>query len=157
MALDKKIVKDSGLSVSYFRILNIEVNYVYDISTITIEEYISEDYRNKAKKKAELLNTIAELEQQSNTTKDFNATYKIPKVIIPTINLSIFVLNFGFNLAFVKILAFFLLSSVLKSINLSSTIYPNTNPVYKAKLFTNSSPVKKYTATANTVRIKNNM
>ena len=31
MALDKKIVKDSGLSVSYFRILNIEVNYVYDI------------------------------------------------------------------------------------------------------------------------------
>lgn len=82
MALDKKIVKDSGLSVSYFRILNIEVNYVYDISTITIEEYISEDYRNKAKKKAELLNTIAELEQQSNTTKDF----KLKESLIEKIN-----------------------------------------------------------------------
>lgn len=82
MALNKKIVKDSGLSVSYFRILNIEVNYVYDISTITIEEYISEDYRNKAKKKAELLNTIAELEQQSNTTKDF----KLKESLIEKIN-----------------------------------------------------------------------
>ena len=82
MALDKKIVKDSGLSVSYFRILNIEVNYVYDISNITIEEYISEDYRNKAKKKAELLNTIAELEQQSNTTKDF----KLKESLIEKIN-----------------------------------------------------------------------
>lgn len=82
MALDKKIVKDSGLSVSYFRILNIEVNYVYDISTVTIEEYISEDYRNKAKKKAELLNTIAELEQQSNTTKDF----KLKESLIEKIN-----------------------------------------------------------------------
>lgn len=82
MALDKKIVKDSGLSVSYFRILNIEVNYVYDISTITIEEYISEDYRNKAKKKAELLNTIVELEQQSNTTKDF----KLKESLIEKIN-----------------------------------------------------------------------
>ena len=82
MALNKKIVKDSGLSVSYFRILNIEVNYVYDISTVTIEEYISEDYRNKAKKKAELLNTIAELEQQSNTTKDF----KLKESLIEKIN-----------------------------------------------------------------------
>lgn len=82
MALNKKIVKDSGLSVSYFRILNIEINYVYDISTITIEEYISEDYRNKAKKKAELLNTIAELEQQSNTTKDF----KLKESLIEKIN-----------------------------------------------------------------------
>lgn len=70
MALSKKIIKDSGLSVSYFRILNIEVDYVYNMSIITIEEYISEDYRNKAKKKAELLNTITELEQQSNATKD---------------------------------------------------------------------------------------
>ena len=48
----------------------------------SFEEYISEDYRNKAKKKAELLNTIAELEQQSNTTKDF----KLKESLIEKIN-----------------------------------------------------------------------
>lgn len=49
MAINKEITKESGLITKYHRILKIAINYNKNQSIITLEDYTSEDYRNKAK------------------------------------------------------------------------------------------------------------
>ena len=61
MALNKEITKESGLTTKYHRIAGVAINYNQNQSIITVEDYISEDYRNKAKKIIEVKQQISDL------------------------------------------------------------------------------------------------
>ena len=70
MAMNKEITKDSGLTVTYHRISKIEINYIAKYCNITIEEYVSEDFRNKAKQADELRKQLINLQYQISNTSD---------------------------------------------------------------------------------------
>lgn len=70
MAIKVDITKNSGLNISYIRISKIAINYNLNQSIVTLEEYVSEDYRNKAKKQIEVRQNIKELFKQLESTKD---------------------------------------------------------------------------------------
>lgn len=88
MALSKDIKKLSGLTVNYLRIAKIAINYNLNQSIITVEEYISEDYRNKARKQEEDRRGLNELFAQLEKAKDFEIqkalTQKIQKLQLMT-------------------------------------------------------------------------
>ena len=88
MALSKDIKKLSGLTVNYIRIAKIAINYNLNQSIITVEEYISEDYRNKARKQEEDRRGLNELFAQLEKAKDFEIqkalTQKIQKLQLMT-------------------------------------------------------------------------
>lgn len=61
MAISKEVTKESGLITKYHRILKIAINYNKNQSIITLEDYISEDYREKAKLADEVRRQIKDL------------------------------------------------------------------------------------------------
>ena len=69
MALSKDIEKPSGLVINYIRIAKIAINYKLNQSIITVEEYISEEHRNLAKKQIEIRNSLNELFTQLESNK----------------------------------------------------------------------------------------
>ena len=70
MAFKIDVTKKSGLKISYIKIAKISINYVLKQSIITLEEYISEEFRNKAKEQIELKNKLNELQNQISTASD---------------------------------------------------------------------------------------
>ena len=70
MAFKIDVTKKSGLKISYIKIAKISINYVLKQSIITLEEYISEEFRNKAKEQIELKNKLNELQNQLSTASD---------------------------------------------------------------------------------------
>lgn len=70
MAMKKEILKESGLTASYHKIKNIAINEMKEQCIITLEEYIDETYRDKAKEVKETLDAIDEIYHQIYSVKD---------------------------------------------------------------------------------------
>ena len=70
MAMKKEILKESGLTASYHKIKNIIINEVKEQCIVTLEEYIDETYRDKAKEVKETLEAIDEMYHQIYSVKD---------------------------------------------------------------------------------------
>lgn len=82
MALNKKIIKDSGLETNYHRITNITINPIYKQCVVSIEEYVSEDMRNKSKQAEDLKNKLSELSFKIENATD----NKIKEALINKVN-----------------------------------------------------------------------
>lgn len=70
MALNKDILEDSGLQISYIRIKEVEILRSDKIARITLEKYISEDFRNQAKNKENLIQSIKNLKAKAESADD---------------------------------------------------------------------------------------
>lgn len=70
MAMKKEILKESGLTASYHKIKNIIINEVKEQCIVTLEEYVDETYRDKAKEVKETLEAIDEIYHQIYSVKD---------------------------------------------------------------------------------------
>lgn len=81
MAISKDITKESGLITNYHRIVKIAINFNKNQSIITLEDYISEDFRNKAKLadevKSKIQDLYARLETETNDEVVLALTNKI--------------------------------------------------------------------------------
>jgi len=70
MAISKEVTKESGLITKYHRIVKVAINYNKNQSIVTLEDYISEDYRNKAKLADETRAKIQDLYTKLETTTE---------------------------------------------------------------------------------------
>lgn len=70
MALSVDILKDSGVSSNYHRISKVAINYRLKQCIVTIETYLSEDYRNKAKQANKVKDDIKILKERAKNVKD---------------------------------------------------------------------------------------
>ena len=74
MAMNKEITKDSGLTTNYHRISKIEINFISRYCNVIIENYVSEEYRNKAKEADDLRKKLMNLQYQIDNNTDTNLT-----------------------------------------------------------------------------------
>lgn len=70
MALGVEIKEDTGLNLSYLRILEVDINFVEETTNIYLEKYIDGYYRDKAKEKEKIQKSIIDLRQQSESQSD---------------------------------------------------------------------------------------
>lgn len=70
MALNKKITADSGLATKYHKISNVLIDFVNNSCVISIDSYVTEDYRNKAKQAATVRKSITDLDKQIENAND---------------------------------------------------------------------------------------
>lgn len=82
MAINKEIIQEAGLNTSYHRILDIDINYILNQCILSIENYVSYEYRDKAKKKTEVQNSINSLMEQLNKTTDSTLIESLQEKII---------------------------------------------------------------------------
>ncbi len=85
MALGKTIIEKSDLETSYHRIVNISMNVNTNESIVTLERYVSKEYRDKAKEqvkqKQQLDNLIAEYNHAVETNN-----IEVQKALLEKIN-----------------------------------------------------------------------
>ena len=68
MAFGIKRIALTGVNTKYHKISDIEINVIENKCTITLEDYMTEDYRKKAKEQEEIKNSISKLIEQANNS-----------------------------------------------------------------------------------------
>lgn len=68
MAFGIKRIALTGVNTKYHKISDIEINVIENKCIITLEDYMTEDYRKKAKEQEEIKNSISKLIEQANNS-----------------------------------------------------------------------------------------
>lgn len=68
MAFGIKRTALTGVNTKYHKISDIEINVIENKCIITLEDYMTEDYRKKAKEQEEIKNSISKLIEQANNS-----------------------------------------------------------------------------------------
>lgn len=68
MAFGIKRTALTGVNTKYHKISDVEINVIENKCIITLEDYMTEDYRKKAKEQEEIKNSISKLIEQANNS-----------------------------------------------------------------------------------------
>ena len=68
MAFGIKRTALTGITTKYHKISSFEVDFINKKCIVTLDDYLTEDYRNKAKEQEALMDSIAKLLIQANTS-----------------------------------------------------------------------------------------
>lgn len=73
MAMNKEVIEDTGLKTMYHRISKINVDFKNNKAVIEVDNYVSKDYRDKAKKQQDIKFKIDTLIREYEDTQNNNA------------------------------------------------------------------------------------
>lgn len=73
MAMNKEVIEDTGLKTTYHRISKINVDFKNNKAVIEVDNYVSKDYRDKAKKQQDIKFKIDTLIREYEDTQNNNA------------------------------------------------------------------------------------